>query len=105
VRPHVLVDHWEAISQETKKPELLKSEFARILSVTQEVVVDGPRMALAIRPAIGTWQYVSLTADELRYSEALTVSEYLSFKERVAGVDVAYVFFSRLRFAMRWRLW
>lgn len=86
--PYVLRDELEKIARETNS-SIMQSDFAHILDVCQEVMYETPRLAIALRPGVGEWQYVLIMADDLRASE-MTVSEYLNFKERLAVQGSSY---------------
>jgi sucrose synthase len=60
----------------------------------QEAVVYPPWVALAIRPNPGMWEYVRVNVDELML-DALSVSEYLAFKELLVNEWYATPFLFR----------
>ena len=49
-----------------------------------QVVVEPPRIALALRANIGEWHYVRVNVEDLGV-EIIDTSQYLAFKERLAG--------------------
>ncbi|WOK94340.1 hypothetical protein Cni_G03042 [Canna indica] len=78
----------EPVHQEAKlvheDVEHVHQDNASLASI-QEAIVIPPRVALAIRPRPGVWEYVRVNISELVVEE-LTVPEYLHFKEkRVEG--------------------
>ena len=58
--------------------------LAELLTTCQEAVALPPSLALALRPGIGMWVYISISSTTLGV-DRLSVSEYLGFKEKVAG--------------------
>ncbi|MGB8223085.1 MAG: sucrose synthase [Polyangiales bacterium] len=63
---------------------LRSTELSWIMRHTQEAVVDGPLVYLAVRARVGRWQYVQVHSDEMHCRE-LTVTEFLDLKERLAA--------------------
>ncbi len=62
---------------------LRSTELSWIMRHTQEAVVEGPFVYLAVRARVGRWQYVQVHSDEMHCRE-LTVTEFLDLKERLA---------------------
>lgn len=83
---HELSDELDAVLAEggdEKRAEAIRdSPFGKLLNATQEGVVLAPFLALAVRTRPGEWQYLRINAEELTVDD-LSVSEYLSFKERL----------------------
>jgi hypothetical protein len=52
-----LLDELSAIAVATDNPDLMFQPFASLLRTTAEVVVLGPRVALALRPKVGSCCY------------------------------------------------
>lgn len=82
ILPVALLDELSAIAAATDNPDLMFQPFAALLRTTAEVVVLGPRVALALRPKVGSWMYLRFMVDELSVEE-LTAAQYLAFKEQL----------------------
>ena len=65
---------------------LRRTPLARALDWAQEGATDGAWFYLALRPRVARWAYVRIHEDRMA-AEAIPVSSYLAFKERLAGVD------------------
>jgi sucrose synthase len=61
--------------------DLADSPLGRTIGAAQEAVLDPPWVVLAVRPAIGRWQYLRFHAESADVEE-IPVSEFLAFKER-----------------------
>ncbi|KAK9812714.1 hypothetical protein WJX72_002537 [[Myrmecia] bisecta] len=84
--PHVLHDGFAKIAKDQHMEGLIDSDFAHMLQTVQEVVVVAPCIGFALRPSVGSWRYLLVNAHDLAVSD-LSVSEYLAFKERLAGMS------------------
>jgi sucrose synthase len=70
---------------ETKQGKPLSdTALGRLVRSTQEVVVHGPALFLAVRTRVARWQHLLIHAEDLM-SRKITASEYLAAKERLAG--------------------
>lgn len=79
--PHTLHDELRSVCAEC--PVLSEdSPFACLLKSVQEGVVVYPRIALAFRVQIGSWQYVRLNVEDM-LAEEISASRYLAFKEKL----------------------
>jgi len=83
-----LWDEFNNFSVEHKPAEsLCKSAFRKIIAKSQEAAIETPWIYLAVREQVGRWSYVCLHTETLDTKE-VSVSEFLSFKERlVTGKD------------------
>lgn len=84
-----LWDEFENFCQEHSAAEsLCKSAFRKIIAKTQEAAVEAPWIYLAVREQVGRWTYISVHTETM-VNKQISVSEFLSFKERlVTGKDV-----------------
>ena len=88
LQPYVVQDQLKQLAKDQKTPELLQTDFAElVLEGCQEVAVHPPNIALALRPSIGVWEYVKICVDDLSVV-ALSIPEYLAFKEQLVGKPV-----------------
>ncbi len=60
------------------------SALARLITNTQEAVLESPWVLLAVRPSLARWNYLRFHADTMTHEE-ISVSEFLAFKERLVG--------------------
>ncbi|KAK2990185.1 hypothetical protein RJ640_014637, partial [Escallonia rubra] len=79
VKPLDLLNHLISISEHE---ELIKDAFGELLISSQEAVFCVPRVALAVRPRPGVFEYVCLNVEALTVEE-FSVNEYLEFKENL----------------------
>lgn len=56
-----------------------------------------PHVAFAIRPNPGFWEFVEVNSDDLSV-EAITVTDFLKFKELVFDEDWYVLYFEKLKF-------
>ena len=85
VRPYILQDQLKELAEEHKSPNALQSPFAEVLlQGCQEVAINPPDIAFAMRPSIGVWEYVQICVENLAV-RPLGIPEYLQFKERLVG--------------------
>ncbi|RKZ18005.1 sucrose synthase [bacterium] len=63
---------------------LAESALGRALSWTQDAALDDNWLYLALRPRIGRWEYLRIHLEALS-AEAVQISEFLAFKERLVG--------------------
>ncbi|RWW56625.1 hypothetical protein BHE74_00036640 [Ensete ventricosum] len=82
LQPHQLLAEYAAVFSEADKEKLKDGAFEDVIKAAQEAIVIPPRVALAIRPRPGVWEYVRVNISELAVEE-LTVPEYLQFKEEL----------------------
>ena len=72
---------------ETEAGTPLKNTGVRALvRATQEAVIHGPSLFLAVRTRVAEWRYVLLHAEDMM-SREISVSEYLQAKERLVQTD------------------
>jgi len=82
-----LWDEFREFCAEHDSAGLPDSPFGRVLRLAQEAAVRAPWVYLALRPRIGSWEYVRLHAEAMRV-EPVECAEYLQFKEQlVNGVE------------------
>lgn len=69
------------------------------MHILQEAVVMPPHVAFAIRPNPGFWEFVKVNSDDLSV-EAITVTDFLKFKELVFDEDwyVLFLYLEKLKF-------
>ncbi|KAI7753887.1 hypothetical protein M8C21_023561 [Ambrosia artemisiifolia] len=85
LQPHQILDELEnIIGDEASRQKLTDGPFGDALRTAQECIVLPPFVALAVRPRPGVWEYVRVDAYQLSVQQ-LTASEYLVFKEELAG--------------------
>lgn len=85
VQPYLAQDELKRLAEEHKSAELLESGFGDVmLSGCQEVAVNSPDIAFAMRPSIGVWEYMKICVDSLSV-QPLSIPDYLAFKERLVG--------------------
>ncbi|MGW8265881.1 MAG: sucrose synthase [Longimicrobiales bacterium] len=65
---------------------LRDSKLAPFVRATQEAVVHGPSLFMAVRTRVAKWRYVQVHAEDLMCHE-ISVSEFLRAKERLVGSD------------------
>jgi sucrose synthase len=84
VLPHKAKDELKKIADEAGEAgdQLLSSDLAKLIGTTQEIVSIPPLVAFSFRPDIGVAWYLRVNAEDLT-AEALTVSGYLQFEERL----------------------
>jgi len=83
-----LHDEFDRFCQE-RAPEMATGPLAEVIAVAQEAVLEAPWICMSIRPGIARWQYLRFHVEAVEF-EAITVSEFLQFKERqVTGEEAA----------------
>jgi len=65
---------------------LRDTKMAPFIRATQEAVVHGPSLFMAVRTRVAKWRYVQVHAEDLMCQE-ISVSEFLRAKERLVGSD------------------
>ncbi|KAL9425210.1 hypothetical protein AB3S75_032194 [Citrus x aurantiifolia] len=85
---HLMDELNEVIDDEDVRTQVLEGLLGYILCSTQEAVVMPPHVAFAIRPNPGFWEFVKVNSDDLSV-EAITVTDFLKFKELVFDEDWA----------------
>ncbi|KAK9808274.1 hypothetical protein WJX73_006327 [Symbiochloris irregularis] len=74
-------DHLKELAGSNK--DVLEEPFAHLfMQGCQEVSANPPLVAFAMRPSIGVWEYVQISAEDLAVMP-LGVGEYLRFKEQL----------------------
>jgi len=85
-RPFLLwsdvVHEYESFCATDEGAPLRDPEISNIVRRTQEVVVDGPFLFLAVRREVARWRYIQIHAEEMAARE-VPVSEFLAVKERM----------------------
>jgi sucrose synthase len=77
-----LWDEFEALCIDETGASLRTSRFARIIFNAQEAAIEAPWIYLAVRPQLARWQYLRVHAESMA-AELVSVSEFLTFKERL----------------------
>jgi sucrose synthase len=77
-----LLGELEEFSLEARNGRIKESPLGKILRTTQEASIEAPWIYLAVRSRIGEWNYLRLHLETVA-AEDISVSEYLSFKERL----------------------
>ena len=78
-----LVHEYEEFADTEVAAPLRDTRMKWIMRHSQEAVVDEPFISLAVRARVGRWEYVQVHTEDMR-CRALTVTEYLDIKERLA---------------------
>lgn len=79
-------DIFEAFCATRQGDQLRGSPLARLLSRTHEATISVPWIYFAVRPQVARWQYARIHIEAMQL-EYVPVSEYLRFKERLAGTE------------------
>ncbi|MFP5505735.1 MAG: sucrose synthase, partial [Gammaproteobacteria bacterium] len=84
-RPFLLQsDLWDGFqqfcAQEGNAP-VCDTALAEVIARSQEAVIEGPWLYLAVRPSIARWIYLRFHLDRIEYEE-IGVAEFQAFKER-----------------------
>ena len=91
LQAHQVQDQLKTLAKEHECSKALKTGFAELLlQGCQEVAVNPPKIAFAMRPSIGVWEYVQISAEDLSIT-ALGIPEYLGFKEQLIGNVFCFV--------------
>lgn len=69
-------------------PAVTSTPLGQALSRAQEAALDAPWLMMAVRPSIGRWTYLRFHIESVHVDE-VSCSEYLGFKERLAGNPAA----------------
>ena len=85
-----LLAEFEDFSSEAHNGDIEESPLGNILLKTQEASIEAPWIYLAVRSRIGQWNYLRFHLETVA-AEEISVSDYLSFKERLqAGGDLSH---------------
>lgn len=79
-----LWDEFRLFCQEQDATDLEASPLGRILRLSQEAAVRAPWLYLAMRPRIGSWEYLRVHVEAMR-AEAVACADYLQFKEQLVN--------------------
>ena len=82
--PHVIREELDKIAEEKTAPELLKGSAYEVLLTAQEVIVTRGTVAIALRPDIGLWKYVTVNPSDMKI-QGIETSKYLELKENLSG--------------------
>ena len=63
---------------------LSDGDFAELVEQVQEVAMSAPWLIMAIRPAVGRWEYLAFHAEAVECEER-SAQEFLQFKERLVS--------------------
>ncbi len=58
--------------------------LSALINAAQEAVLEAPWIYLAVRPEVGRWNYLRFHTESMEY-EDISVTEFLSFKERLVN--------------------
>jgi len=84
ILPHVIKSELEKVAEETTAPELLRGKAYELLLTAQEMIVRENTVAIARRPDIGFWKYVTVDSSSMNIMGVETAA-YLAFKEKLSG--------------------
>lgn len=80
--PHILKEELEKIAESNK--QLQEGPAYALLLTGQEVIVTQGLVAIALRPDIGVWKYITVNPSDMKI-ETVTASKYLGLKENLSG--------------------
>ncbi len=83
-----LLDGFEALCEREGGAVLRYTPLAEVLQMSQEAALDAQWLYLALRPRIGRWQYLRIHLETVE-ADAIVVSQYLRFKERLVDANEA----------------
>lgn len=78
-----LLDEFEAFCAGEGAGGIAQSPLGECVCAAQEAALETPWLYLALRPSIGRWQYLRFHVESVDVEE-IGVSEFLTFKERLA---------------------
>ncbi|MDH5509608.1 MAG: sucrose synthase [Nitrospinota bacterium] len=78
-----VLETFVSFARESGVEEIGSSPFTEFFTGVQEAAVEDPYIYVAHRPRIGEWEHIRLCAEPLSVT-AISVSEYLQVKERIA---------------------
>ena len=81
--PHDFLDELETIADRDNQPEMLKGAAYKELKTAQEIVVTEHSLAIALRPAAGSWRYVKVDPETVNI-KVVDTSSYLAIKEKLS---------------------
>ena len=82
--PHVIKSELEKVAEEKTAPELLRGKAYELLLTAQEMIVRANTVAIALRPDIGFWKYVTVDSSSMNVVGVETAA-YLAFKDKLSG--------------------
>lgn len=82
-----LWDEFLQFCRHQNQPDLIDSPLGKALLKSQEAAIDQDRLAIAIRPRVAQWHYLSFHYAERKLVE-MTVPEFLAFKEKLVQNDI-----------------
>ncbi len=77
-----LWDEFTGFCGQEERAALCDSILAKLISISQEAVLEPPWIYLAVRQRMGRWAYLRFHAESMTHEEVST-AEFLRFKERV----------------------
>lgn len=89
--PHMLLDELEAIADRDRAPEILKGVAYEQIKTAQEIVVTKHLLAIALRPAAGTWRYAKIDPETVKV-KIIDTSSYLAIKEKLSKDSEQLIF-------------
>lgn len=84
ILPHVIKSELEKVAEEKIAPDLLRGKAYELLLTAQEMIVRENTVAIALRPDIGFWKYVTVDSSSMNIMGVETAA-YLAFKEKLSG--------------------
>jgi len=78
-----LWDELQAFCNENPDMGLAESPLFKMIETAQEAAIESPWIYLAVRPYVARWKYLRIHVESIQI-EPVTVSEFLTFKERLA---------------------
>ena len=82
--PHIIKEQLDKITEEKTAPELLQGSAYEVLLTAQEMIVRKETVAIALRPDIGLWKYVTVNSSTMKV-QGVETAAYLAFKEKLSG--------------------
>lgn len=80
--PHVIKEELDKIAE--ANTQLQQGSAYALLLTGQEVIVAQGVVAIALRPDIGLWKYITVNPSDMKI-ETVTASKYLGLKENLSG--------------------
>ncbi len=77
-----LWDEFVRYCEKMNQHDFLYSSFGEIIQKSQEAAINDPWFYLNVRPKVGQWYYLRYHFETMIFEE-ISVSEFLSFKERI----------------------
>ena len=82
--PHVIKEELDKIVEADTTQNMQKGAAYELLLTGQEVIVTQGKVAIALRPDIGLWMYITVDPSNMKVQK-VEASEYLELKENLSG--------------------